>query len=128
MEHRKVDNNFVDDRGFIRDILIEDELHGLGHISITKGASRGHHYHKLTVQWIYLLTGKLLYLYQVGDEDVVAIEVNPSELVRSDILEKHAIIALEDSEFIVISKGPRSGEGYETDTYRLDEPLKVCQS
>jgi hypothetical protein len=35
----------------------------------------------------------------------------------------HAWKALEDTVCLVFTKGPRSGEGYESDTYRLDDPL-----
>ena len=35
----------------------------------------------------------------------------------------HAWKALEDSECLVFTRGPRSGENYEEDTYRLDTPL-----
>lgn len=37
--------------------------------------------------------------------------------------EKHALQALEDSELMVFTKGPRGGKEYETDTYRLEVPL-----
>jgi len=35
----------------------------------------------------------------------------------------HTWLALEDTETIVFSKGPRSGRAYESDTQRLDVPL-----
>jgi hypothetical protein len=37
--------------------------------------------------------------------------------------EHHALKSLEDSELMVITKGPRGGKEYETDTFRLDIPL-----
>jgi quercetin dioxygenase-like cupin family protein len=35
----------------------------------------------------------------------------------------HAWKALEDTTCLVFTKGPRSGDQYESDTYRLEEPL-----
>jgi hypothetical protein len=35
----------------------------------------------------------------------------------------HAWKALEDTDCLVFTRGPRSGEDYESDTYRLEEPL-----
>ena len=37
--------------------------------------------------------------------------------------ESHALKALQNSLLLVITKGPRSGRNYESDTFRLDIPL-----
>ena len=37
--------------------------------------------------------------------------------------ERHAFKALEPTEIVVFTKGPRGGKEYETDTYRDEEPL-----
>jgi quercetin dioxygenase-like cupin family protein len=37
--------------------------------------------------------------------------------------EPHAWEALEDADCLVFTRGPRSGADYESDTYRLEEPL-----
>jgi hypothetical protein len=49
-------------------------------------------------------------------------------LERGDVvvnvpLERHAFQAMEDTTFLVLTRGPRGGENYETDTFRLDIPL-----
>ena len=38
-------------------------------------------------------------------------------------MEKHALVGLEDSEMLVFTEGPRGGKEYESDTFRLDNPL-----
>ena len=38
-------------------------------------------------------------------------------------MERHAFQAIEDTTFLVLTRGPRGGENYETDTFRLDIPL-----
>jgi hypothetical protein len=48
----------------------------------------------------------------------------PGDLLKTEALEKHSLKTLEDSIFYVFTKGPRGGENYENDTYRLDKPLQ----
>ena len=40
------------------------------------------------------------------------------------MLEHHAVHALEDSVFMVFTRGPRGGDDYESDTFRLETPLQ----
>ena len=84
---------------------------------------RGNHYHKETYQHLYVLEGKLRVCTQMPGE-------RPEEavLVKGDLIvnvpnERHAFEALEDSAFLVLTRGPRGGENYESDTYRLSGPL-----
>lgn len=114
---------FEDDRGYIKDILTHEPVDAITVITSKAGAVRANHYHKDTVQWVYLHSGKLRYLFQTGDEPTQARTLNPGDLIKTDILEKHAIKALEDSLFYVFTRGPRGGEDYEEDTFRLEQPL-----
>ena len=45
------------------------------------------------------------------------------DLVETSKNEQHAIKALQNSEFLVFTQGPRSGKNYEQDTFRLLKPL-----
>jgi hypothetical protein len=38
--------------------------------------------------------------------------------------EGHAFEALEDTTFLVLTRGPRGGENYEDDTFRLETSLR----
>ena len=49
--------------------------------------------------------------------------LNPGDLALTLPGESHALIGIEDCKFLVFSKGPRSGKGYETDTFRLEKLL-----
>lgn len=124
MDVVKIQNNFEDDRGVIRDILTKEELDSVTLITSKKGSSRANHYHKKTVQWTYLLSGRVKYISKINDvvSDVV---MEVGDLVKSDVFEAHAFYALEDSELLILTRGPRSGEDYESDTYRLDIPLEA---
>jgi len=117
-----------DDRGSISDILAGEPVDAVTIIESRHGAVRGNHFHKDTVQWIYVLTGRLLLAAQREGADREEVEAGVGDLVRHDPFEAHSVKALEDSSFLVLTRGPRSGEGYEVDTYRLDIPLQPHES
>jgi quercetin dioxygenase-like cupin family protein len=107
---------FEDERGVIEDLL--GSVDSVTHISTRRGAVRGNHFHKETTQWTYLLSGRL----RMANSHYVA-DIEPGSFVTHPPGEPHAWKALEHSACLVFTKGPRSGENYEADTHRLDEPL-----
>lgn len=115
---------FKDALGSIRDILDNVPLNSIAILSSKKGVVRGNHYHKKTVQWLYLLQGRVRYVARPvkGGPRRQAI-MKPGDLAVSPPGEAHTVVALEDSEFLAISRGPRHGVNYEADTYRLEAPL-----
>ena len=46
-----------------------------------------------------------------------------NDLVKIDTKEEHALKALNNSEILVFTKGPRGGKEYENDTFRLKKSL-----
>ena len=116
--------SFEDDRGIIKDILIHEPVDAITLIQSKKGVVRGNHFHKDTTQWVYVLSGQLQYLTQKENEPVIEQLVNSGDLIVAEPMEKHALIATEDTEFFVFTKGPRGGDSYEDDTYRLVTPLE----
>lgn len=116
--------SFKDERGIIKDILIREPIDAITMIQSNKGVVRGNHYHKDTTQWVYVLSGQLKSLTQKENEAVIEQIVNPGDLIVAEPMEKHALIALKNTEFYVFTKGPRGGDSYEDDTYRLEIPLK----
>jgi quercetin dioxygenase-like cupin family protein len=113
-----------DQRGEITDLLANENVNYVTLITSVKGAVRGHHYHKETTQWVYVLDGRLKVLSQMPDSPTETAILERGDLVVNLPLERHALVALEDSAFLVFTRGPRGGENYETDTYRLAEPLR----
>lgn len=124
MEIRRPQVNYADERGSITDILQKEEIEYITVITSVKGVERGHHYHKKTTQWVYLMEGRMKSLTQLPGEPVVATILEKGDLAVTYPMERHAMIALEDSVFLVFTRGPRGGEDYETDTYRLKQPLR----
>jgi len=115
--------NYADERGSITDILQKEEIEYITVITSVKGVERGHHYHEKTTQWVYLMEGRMKLLTQLPGESVVATILEKRDLAMTSPMERHAMIALEDSVFLVFTCGPRGGEDYELDTYRLKQPL-----
>ncbi|HEX7992923.1 MAG TPA: cupin domain-containing protein [Streptosporangiaceae bacterium] len=108
---------FEDDRGTITD-LIEDAAYAVTVVKSNKGAIRGNHLHKLTDQWAYVLSGRLRVASGIGE-----VTAEAGDMVYTPPGEPHAWEALEDTVCVVFTLGPRSGSNYESDTYRLTEPI-----
>jgi perosamine synthetase len=109
-----------DERGQIIDILGPTPIEYVTLITSARGVSRGNHYHRDTVQTVYILEGRLKLLSQRPNEAVVATILERGDLCTTEPLERHAMLALEDSVFLVFTRGPRGGDNYEADTYRVD--------
>ena len=124
MELKKLEASVIDDRGTILDILSDNPMEHATVITSKKGVVRGHHYHKETIQWVYVLSGRMTSLTQNEGEPVVSTPLIPGHLLRTDKNERHALLTLEDTVFLVFTRGPRGGENYEKDTYRLEKPLE----
>ena len=123
MEVKKVKTSFADARGKIIDIIANEPVQFATLITSTKGAVRANHYHKDTFQYLYVLSGKLRVVGQMPGSPREEAIVTEGDLIVNVPEERHAFEALEDSAFVVLTRGPRGGEDYEKDTYRLDEPL-----
>lgn len=113
-------DRFEDERGIIQDIL--GPVDAITKIYTIRNAIRGNHVHKNTTQWTYVISGRLR---------IVTLEANgrnereyaPGDLAVELPSIPHAWKALADTTVLVFTKGPRSGEAYESDTQRLEVPL-----
>lgn len=124
MKIGRIECTHRDGRGEITDILLKEQIEYVTLITSGRGAVRGNHYHKETVQWVYILEGKMKLLTQFPGGAVQGAILEKGCLAMTEPMESHAMIALEDSAFLVFTRGPRGGEDYEKDTYRLAEPLQ----
>ena len=127
MHKTRISCDFQDSRGEITDILTKEEIQFVTLITSIKGAERGNHFHKETTQWVYVLEGKLRLLTQMPDGPVDETTLEKGDLAMTAPWERHSMLALEDSTFLVFTRGTRGGEDYERDTYRLAEPLRAPQ-
>ena len=123
MEIKKIKCIQEDERGSITDIVEQVDFNGATIIRSKAGSVRGHHFHKKTIQYVYVLSGKMKCLAQKPQQKVIMAIVEQGDLVSHDLLESHSFEALEDTLFLVLSSGLRTGKDYEKDTYRLESPL-----
>ena len=114
---------FEDARGSIADILEDEAIEHVSVLVTRKGSVRGNHLHRATHQWLYITNGMLRYVTRKEDGPSAMVVARAGDVILSGPNEAHALEALEDTTMIVMTRGPRGGRGYESDTYRLDEPL-----
>jgi quercetin dioxygenase-like cupin family protein len=72
---------------------------------------------------MYVLSGRLRAVAQMPDEEPTEAILEPGDLILDVPNQRHAFEALEDSVCLVMTRGVRSGDDYEKDTFRLDVPL-----
>lgn len=123
MKNQKIETNFEDARGSITDIVEQVDFNGATIIFSKAGSVRGNHFHKQSVQHIYLLEGKMLSRSQKANEEMIEVDVVKGDLISHDHNEAHMFKAIEDTTFIVLSSGLRTGSDYEKDTFRLNCPI-----
>lgn len=123
MEVTKLPISFQDNRGEIIDVLEKGHIEYVTIIHSRKDSVRGNHYHKETYQHLCVLSGKLRVVSQIPGEKPTEAILVAHDLMVSIPGERHAFEALEDTTFLVLTRGPRGGGDYEKDTYRLDVPL-----
>ena len=114
--------NHRDKRGIIRDLIEKETISSITYITFSKNSIRGNHFHKKTIQWNYVISGKVLFVSKINGKIKKIIGSN-NDLVKIETMEKHAIKALKKSEILVFTKGPRSARDYEIDTFRLKKNL-----
>ena len=128
MDVQKIKPSFTDGRGDIIDILKQHNVDYVTLITSKKNAVRANHYHKETFQWVYLLDGRMRVVGQMPGETATEAILEPGDLIVNGPLERHAFESLEDSTMLVLTRGPRGGDNYESDTFRLDVPLIASKS
>ena len=114
---------FEDARGVIIDLIEGEELNAVTFISFSPGVVRANHYHERTTQWNYVLGGEIRLVTKLAGEDVKEVVMKKGELFETVPGEQHALQSVGEAELLVFTKGPRGGQEYESDTFRLDVPL-----
>lgn len=123
MDVKSIKPSFSDERGSILDIVTNDNFEYATIIHSKKHSVRANHYHKETYQYVYVLNGRMRVVSQMPDEEKTEAVLGAGDLILNVPHERHAFEALEDTDFLVLTRGPRGGEDYESDTFRLTEPL-----
>ena len=120
LSHEKI----VDQRGHIKDLAVNTQIKAVTEIRSKQGSIRANHYHKLTEQYNYVATGRLILATRADTEVPVEYkEFGPGTFFLIETGEHHAIKFVEDTLLLVFTIGPRAGKEYESDTYRLKSCL-----
>ena len=130
MKHYNIYNNsekglgsFTDDRGTITDIFHLIDINSACLITNMPGAVRANHYHKQTTQYTYILSGSLDYYSKPVDSEEPAnvVTAGVGDFIISEPNEIHAWrTGAEGCTLIAFAQGPRGGEDYENDTFRVN--------
>ena len=67
---KDIKKNFEDNRGIITDIITKERIDYVTIITNKKGSVRGNHYHKETIQYLYVLEGSILVASQFEGKEI----------------------------------------------------------
>lgn len=118
--------SFKDNRGKIIDIVEGIQFDSVTLITFVASSIRAEHFHRKTLQYNYLISGRLLYRSRKDfGMNISELVLKSGDLVVSNPGEHHAFKAISNSKLLCITHGPRSGFNYEKDTFRLDPKDKL---
>ncbi len=116
---KKIEPVYSDERGVITDLL-NKKINHVGLITTTKESIRGNHYHKKSIQYSYILSGKfevvVAELSNLNNKERIILNSGEIIIIEPGIV--HAFRAIEDSNMIDMVSESREGEGYEDDTFK----------
>ena len=121
--------NFEDKRGKIIDVFVNSPKEHCLIVTFKKGAVRGNHYHKKSVQFSFLLSGELDFYFAKIDKKSGNIKkikkknIKKHTFITHPPYEAHAFKSKKNSVLIAFSCGVRGGNKYEKDTFRLKNKL-----
>jgi len=119
---KKLKPAFGDERGEIWDIAEGGGIQHVGLIKSKKGAVRANHYHKKATQYTFILKGKVeWYTKDLRDDSAETTKtiLEPGDLAIDPPEVAHAMVAMEDTEFLDMTDVSRESGGYEEDTIRI---------
>ena len=117
--NRSIKPVFTDARGIISDILEEPVSH-IGLVTFTKGAARGNHYHKKSVQYSYILKGKVrLDISSLDRKKKKKYMLKEGDLTTIPTQTIHTYTALTPALMLDITTYDQKKNRYEEDTYRI---------
>jgi len=117
-----IPQNFIDDRGSIRNIA-DGKLGDVAVITSKLNSIRANHVHDHDWHLSFMISGSMKYYWKSEMQDSLenSTIVNAGEMVYTPPKSPHKMVFLEDSVFIAISQLSRVQENYEADTKRLPD-------
>ncbi len=91
----------VDKRGTFRGIINKGSWEEANYISTRAGEVRGGHYHKLTDELFYIISGRIdIEICSVEGDEIERFEVAEGDIFLVEPFEVHTFTCLEDSSWI----------------------------
>ena len=123
--------NHKDSRGYIQDIFVNDPKDHCALVTFNKNSIRGNHFHKKSIQYSYILEGRLMmYTVKVDkkgnyNKKISKNIVKKNELITHKPYFAHAFKSINKSKILAFADGKRGGKSYEKDTFRLKKKLVI---
>lgn len=123
--------NQKDKRGYILDIFVNSPKDHCSLVTFAKGATRGNHFHKKSIQYTFILDGKLrMFISKVNRKGKIIGKVTKKIVIKNDLITHkpytaHAFKAIKSSQILAFADGKRGGKNYEQDTFRLKKKLVI---
>ena len=113
---------FKDKRGIIADVIYNNKINHIAYITTNKNGIRGNHYHKKTIQYTFVLDGRIKYYYKnKSAKKVSRLTLKKGDLIKSKFNEIHAFKTIsKKSVMLALTVGVRGGKDYEKDTFRVE--------
>ena len=122
-------NSFKDKRGIIIDIFVKKPKDHCTLVTFNKSAIRGNHFHKKSIQYSFVVSGKLLMLSaKINKNGTIIGKIKKEILIANNIVTHkpfyaHAFKAMTKVKLLAFADGKRGGKNYEKDTFRLKNKL-----
>ena len=122
-------SNFKDKRGRIIDIFVKKPKDHCSLVTFNKGAIRGNHFHKKSVQYSFVVSGKLVMLSARVNKNGDIIGKIKKEILRENNFVTHkpfhapAFKSITKANLLAFVDGKRGGRDYEKDTFKLQTKL-----
>jgi len=108
-------NEYIDNRGIIRNYELTEPINLIGYIESKKGTVRANHYHPIQEQKCLLIKGKYVSVIKdlaTNDSIIETRIINPGDIaiIKPNVI--HTMVFLEDSIFLNLVRGEREHENY----------------
>lgn len=111
---------FVDDRGAIQP-LVDVPMESCVLITSKKGSVRANHYHRTDWHYCYVLSGAIDYYHRPtgSSEPPEKIRIDKGEMFFTGPMVDHAMVFVEDTQFLTFGRNSRAQAVYEADVVRI---------
>lgn len=115
-----LDPPIVEPRGYIQP-LVEAAIHSALVIFSKEGETRSDHYHLTDWHYLYVVSGRMVYLHRLHGDDgpPQRVIVEAGQMVFSPPMVEHRVEFLEDTVCLTLSRNARDQASYEADVRRV---------